>query len=136
LSEDQIVQKRGDLALKDSGWVKKLFNSIDAMDVGAFLDFLEDDARFRFGSAQAVAGKEAVREAIEGFFASIKGLRHEIVETWFHGETVICQGRVTYTRIDDSSVTLPFVNILRIRGDRIGEYLIYIDINPLYSTAS
>ena len=122
--------------MKDSGWVKKLFNSIDAMDVGAFLDFLEDDARFRFGSEQAVAGKRAVREAIEGFFASIKGLRHEILETWFHTETVICQGRVTYTRIDDSSVTIPFVNVLRMRGDRIREYLIYIDINPLYSATS
>ncbi len=122
--------------MKDSGWVKKLFNSVDAMDVGAFLDFLEDDACFRFGSAPAVAGKGAVREAIESFFASIKGLRHEIVETWFHGETVICQGQVTYTRIDDSSVTLPFVNVLRMREDRIGEYLIYIDIKPLYSNAS
>ena len=106
------------------------------MDVGAFLVFFEDDASFRFGSEQAVAGKAAVREAIEGFFATIKRLRHEILDTWFHTETVICQGQVTYTRTDDSSVTIPFVNVLRMGGDRISEYLIYIDINPLYSTSS
>ena len=128
--------EKGDLVLKDVGWVKRLFRSVDAMDVETFLDFLEDDARFRFGSEQAVEGKDVIRETLEGFFASIKGLRHEILETWFHAETVICQGQVTYTRTDDSSVTIPFVNVLHMRKDRIREYLIYVDISPLYSAAS
>jgi ketosteroid isomerase-like protein len=122
--------------LEDADWVRKLFSSVDDMDTEAFLDFLEDDALFRFGSEQGVTGKEAIRETIEGFFASIKGLRHEILETWFEAGTVICQGEVTYTRTDDSNITIPFVNILRMSGNRIREYLIYIDIKPLYSPAS
>ena len=122
--------------MEDAGWVKRLFSSVDNMDTEAFLDFLADDALFRFGSEQAVTGKEAIRETIDGFFASIKGLRHEILETWFEAGTVICQGEVTYTRKDDSDITIPFVNILRMGGNRIREYLIYIDIKPLYSPAS
>ncbi|MBW7990226.1 MAG: nuclear transport factor 2 family protein [Planctomycetes bacterium] len=122
--------------MKDAGWVERLFSSVDNMDTEAFLDFLEDDASFRFGSEDAVTGKEAIRETIEGFFASIKGLRHEILETWFEGETVICQGEVTYTRANDSNITIPFVNILGMGGNRIREYLVYIDIKPLYSPAS
>lgn len=102
------------------------------MDTEAFLGFLEDDARFRFGNAPAVIGKEAIRDTIDGFFASIRGLKHSIVETWFQGQAVICQGQVTYTRTDGSEVTIPFVNIWRMRNSRIGEYLIYIDINPLW----
>ena len=121
--------------MEDAGWVKRLFSSIDNMDTEAFLSFLEDDALFRFGSEQVVTGKEAIGETIGGFFASIKGLRHDILEIWFEAGTVICRGEVTYTRIDDSDVTLPFVDILRMRGKRIGEYLIYIDIKPLYSPA-
>ena len=121
--------------MEDAGWVKRLFSSVDNMDTEAFLDFLEDDALFRFGSEQAVTGKEAIRETIEGFFASIKGLRHEILEIWFEAGAVICQGEVTYTRSDDSDITIPFVNILRMGGNRIREYLIYIDIKPLYSPA-
>ena len=121
--------------MENAGWVKRLFSSVDNMDTEAFLDFLEDDALFRFGSEEAVTGKEAIRETIEGFFASIKGLRHEILETWFETGTVICQGEVTYTRKDDSDITIPFVNILRMGGNRIREYLIYIDIKPLYSLA-
>jgi ketosteroid isomerase-like protein len=124
-----------EFALEDASWIERLFNSVDGMDTETFLGFLEDDAIFRFGSEQAVTGKEAIRETIESFFASIKGLRHEILESWFEGETVICQGEVTYTRTDDSDVTIPFVNILRMGGNRIREYLIYIDIKPLYSPA-
>ncbi len=122
--------------MEDAGWVRELFSSVDNMDTEAFLDFLEDDALFRFGSEQTITGKEAIRETIEAFFASIKGLRHEILETWFEAGTVICQGEVTYTRKDDSDVTIPFVNILRMGSNRIREYLIYIDIKPLYSPAS
>ena len=122
--------------MEDADWIKRLFNSIDTMDTELFLAFLEDDALFRFGSEEIVRGKEAIGKTIDGFFASIKGLSHEIMETWFETGTIICQGEVTYTRRDDSKITLPFVDIFRMRGNRIKEYLIYMDINPLYSTAS
>ncbi len=117
--------------MQDTGWVKQLFDSVDAMDTEGFLGYLEEDALFRFGSAPAATGKEAIRETLDGFFASIKGLRHEILETWFQGESVICHGKVTYTRTDGSDVTIPFANIWHMRGERIREYLIYIDIAPL-----
>jgi ketosteroid isomerase-like protein len=122
--------------LVDAGWIKRLFSSVDNIDTEAFLSFLEDDALFRFGNEQVVSGKEAICKTLEEFFASIKGLRHEILETWFEAGTVICQGEVTYTRTDDSDIMIPFVNIFRMQGNRIREYLIYIDIKPLYSTDS
>ena len=124
-------EKRG-FVVEETGWVKELFASADAMDTEAFLGFLTNDARFRFGGASVVVGKEAIRTAIDGFFASIKGLRHDIVETWVHSQTVICHGDVTYTRTDGSEVTIPFVTIWRMQDSRIKEYLIYIDINPLW----
>ena len=121
------------IEVEDAGWVRQLFDCVDAMDTEGFLGYLADDAIFRFGSSPAVAGKEAIGETVEGFFATIKGLSHEIVETWLQGETVICQGQVTYTRTDGSEVTIPFVNIWRMQGKLISEYLIYIDVTPLFS---
>lgn len=107
------------------------------MDVEAFLDFFENDASFRFSNAPAVKGKEAIRQAVGGFFASIGRLRHEILETWLEDKTVICRGDVTYTRTDGSKITLPFATIWKLAGERmIKEYLIYIDINPLFSAVS
>lgn len=114
--------------------VRRVLDSVDAKDTEAFLNFLEEEAQFRFGSAPAVTGKEAIRNAVDGFFTSVKRLRHEILETWSDAGTVICQGRVTYTRTDETEVTLPFVIIWRMRGELIKEYLIYIDIQPLYSS--
>lgn len=120
----------------DGDWIKRLFNSIDDMETETFLGFLEDDALFRFGSGPEVIGKEAIGKTIDDFFSSIKGLRHNIQEMWFENATVICQGEVIYTRTDDSEITIPFVDIFRMSGNLISEYLIYIDIQPLYSTDS
>jgi limonene-1,2-epoxide hydrolase len=123
------------LKLDDATFVRRVLDSVDAMETEDFLSFFDEEAQFRFGSAQTVTGKAAIREAVDGFFAGIKGLRHEILETWSDAGTVICQGQATYTRTDDSKVTLPFVTIWRMRGELIKEYLIYIDIQPLYSAA-
>jgi len=122
--------------LKDSNWVGQVFASVDAMDVEAFLNFLEDDGQFRFGSAPPVTGKEAIGQAVEGFFHSIGGLRHEVLETWFEDQAVIPRGDATYTRTDGSKITLPFVTVWKLGGERIREYLIYMDINPLFSAVS
>ncbi|MHC4843697.1 MAG: nuclear transport factor 2 family protein [Planctomycetota bacterium] len=119
--------------MEETDRVKDVFESIDAMDTKGFLDFLTDDARFRFGSAEVTVGKEAIERSIEDFFGQIKGLQHRIIETWSGPEAVICQGEVIYARYDDSQVTVPFVNIWSMEKDLIKEYLIYIDISPLYS---
>ena len=118
--------------METPNWCQQLFERIDAMDADGFVSFLTDDAQFRFGNAQEVTGKEKIREAIAGFFASIKGLRHHILRTWVHPEAVICQGEVTYTRTDDSQITIPFVNLFSMEGDYINHYHIYIDITPLH----
>lgn len=121
------------IELVDTGWVREILDSVDAMDTEGFVGYLADDAIFRFGSSPVVAGKEAIGEAVGSFFASIKGLKHEILETWRQGNAVICQGQVIYTRKDGSDVTIPFVDIWRMRGELIGEYLIYLDIGPLWT---
>jgi ketosteroid isomerase-like protein len=131
----QKIQDRS-LVMEDAGWVRRLFAAVDAQDIETFLSFLRDDARFRFGNAPAVTGKDAIRAALAAFFASIRGLRHEIPHIWFPAETVICEGESTYTRTDGTTVTIPFVTVWRMRGDRIQDYRIYIDMQPLFAPAS
>lgn len=119
--------------MEQPAWVRQLFQSIDAMDSKTFVTFLADDAQFKFGNAPAAVGKHVIHQAVEGFFQSIKRISHNNLRTWTHPDTVICQGEVTYTRHDGSQLTLPFVNVFGMKGDRIKDYLIYIDINPLYA---
>ena len=115
------------------GWVDDLFAAIDAMDTGRFLTYLSENARFRFGSNDVVTGREAIGQAVDAFFASIGGLEHRLLETWVHPTTTVCQGEVTYTRKDGSKVTLPFVDVFRMDGELVQEYLIHMDIGPLFS---
>ncbi len=120
--------------MESPSWVNQLFQSIDAMDTNRFLSFINNDAQFRFGNAPPVVGKEAIGQAVDGFFASIKAIEHRLLDTWTHPDAVICQGEVTYTRHDNSHVTLPFVNVFGMKGNLVKDYLIYMDINPLYGS--
>jgi limonene-1,2-epoxide hydrolase len=74
-----------------------------------------------------------VRAAVESFFDSILGLSHSIDRTLGEGNTLVCEGEVTYTRHDGRIVVVPFVDVFEYEGEQIAEYKIYIDISPLYA---
>ena len=122
------------------GPLRDLFARIDARDADGFAGFLSEDAVLRFGSAPPVHGADAIRQAIGAFFESIKALSHEIDYTAEIDGRVVCEGHVTYTRHDDSRITLPFIDVLvRAPSTRAGltidDYRIYMDVAPLYASA-
>ncbi len=109
-----------------------LFAAIDARDGDAFVAFLTPNGSFRFGSAPAARGRDAIRDAVAGFFSSIAGCRHTLDKTIRDGNTIVCEGMVTYLRLDDLEVSVPFIDVFELDGDLIDQYKIYIDISPLY----
>ncbi len=111
----------------------ELFGAVDARDAAAFAAFLAADGEFRFGNAPPVVGRDAVRDAVAGFFAAIGGCRHRLLRTWQSEGAVACEGEVTYTRRDGSQLTLPFANVFVLRGNEIASYRIYIDNAPLFA---
>lgn len=116
------------------GMLDELFAAIDARDSERFVGFLADDARFRFGSAPVVEGRDAIRDAVEQFFQSIQALEHRIGQVIESGNTLVCEGEVVYTRHDGTTIGLPFADVFELAGDRITEYKIYMDINPLFAS--
>lgn len=115
-------------------WVKRLFETIDKKDENGFASFLTDDAVFRFGNADPVQGKKPVRDTVGGFFESIAGLRHDVERVWTQEDAVICDGHVTYTRHDNTTLKVRFADVFVMRGDLVREYNIYIDVSTLYNT--
>lgn len=122
------------MEIKDK--IHELFRTIDEMDSDKFVTFLTEDAQFRFGNAPSVIGKAAIRDAVAGFFSTIKSISHNCVNLWVVSDNVLYEGEVTYTRHDGSTLTLPFVNKFKIANDKIKDYFIYIDITPLYAPAN
>lgn len=114
-------------------WLDDLFAAIDRKDTDAFLGFLTDDAQFRFGSAAAVRGAAAIRAAVDGFFSTINSSTHALTNTLTNESTLVCEGEVTYRRMNNSEVTLPFTNVFALDDKLISQYKIYIDIAPLFA---
>ncbi len=117
----------------DSAWWGRLFAAIDSKDTAAFLEFLAPDAEFRFANAPVAQGHAAIGAMVSGFFGIIGGSRHRLIRSWKDADTAVCEGEVTYTRLDGSTLTLPFANVFYLRGERIGRYLIFIDNSALFS---
>lgn len=110
-----------------------LFAAIDSNDAASFVSYLTEDAVFRFGSAPPVRGRQAIAEAVDGFFTTIAGCRHDIAHSFGHESTLLCEGEVTYRRHDGSEISLPFADVFEYEGDLIAHYKIYLDIGPLYA---
>jgi len=111
----------------------RLFATIDAKDAAGFAAFLTPDGEFRFGNAPPVVGRAAIEAAVGGFFSAIGASRHRLVQTWQRPGAVACEGEVTYTRLDGSRLTVPFVNVFALRGAEIASYRIFIDNSPLFA---
>ena len=109
-----------------------LFAAIDSNDGSAFGAFLTEDARFRFGSAPAIDGRSSIVAGVDAFFDSIGGCRHRVDKVLSDADTLVCEGEVSYTRLDGTTVSVPFVDVFELDGALIRDYKIYIDIGPLY----
>ncbi len=112
---------------------RPIFADIDSFDPDRFVANLTPDAVFRFGNGNPVIGREAVREAVAGFFATIDGLSHHVLNTWQFGDTLVAQIDVEYTRKDGKTVTVPNADILLFDGDLVRDWQIYIDLAPVFA---
>lgn len=114
--------------------VHSLFAAIDRGDIAALAALYADDIQFRFGSADPVVGQDAVLSTSEAFLGSLAGIRHEIEQLWqVDTDQIVATMTVHYTRADGGSLSLPCANTFRIRDNRISEYQIYMDVNPVFA---
>jgi hypothetical protein len=113
---------------------RKFFATVDTMDVAGIAPLFTDHGRVVFGNSQPMVGIDEIRTGITGFFATIAGLRHEIVNEWNVGDDAIFELKVTYERKDGQQVTIPCVTIFHTDdADKIDDYRVYFDVAPIYS---
>jgi limonene-1,2-epoxide hydrolase len=110
----------------------QLFIDIDSMEPDRFAAHLSQRVTMRFGNAEPIHGRDAVRDAWASFCREINGVTHDLLQQWTVEDATIVEARVTYRRRDDSQVTVPVVTIYRERDGEINDYRIYIDLAPLF----
>ena len=115
-------------------WLENIGRIIDSMDAKGFAALITEDGTFRFGNLPPFVGRKAIEECVAGFWSSIAGSQHQVVNYWEGPDSVVWQGSVLYTRKDGRKVPVNFANIFNMRGDLIKDYLVYIDNTPLFSS--
>ena len=115
--------------------IMNLFKAIDSFDTNAFVSYLDEGSLLRFGNMPSVKGKAQIHQFIDGFFQSIKAIKHDQLEIWETSNDILMNGRVTYTRHDDSELIVHFANTFKLAGNKISDYLIFVDTSELYKEA-
>lgn len=114
-------------------WLVEMFAAVDAFDVDTFLTFLSPDCEFRFANNPSLYGHDAIRGMLEGLFSAIKGVSHDDVEAWVTPDATICTGKVTYVRLNDTTLTVPFAVIFRLDHKLVRQYMIFVDNSQLFA---
>jgi uncharacterized protein (TIGR02246 family) len=115
--------------------INQVFTLVDQRDADGFAALFAPDGRFTFGNAEPVLGRPAIAEGVTAFFASIRSVRHRIVNHWEVGADTVVELTVDYHRLDGKTVTVPAVSIwTREGGDLITDYRIFVDLAPLFAT--
>lgn len=114
------------------GWLIDMYAAVDVFDLNTFLTFVSPDCAFYFANAEPIYGHEAIRAALSGLFAALKAISHHDLEAWVTPDATICSGRVTYTRPDDSQLTVPFAVIFKLDHQLVYDYRIFVDNSQLF----
>jgi ketosteroid isomerase-like protein len=113
----------------------RVFAAVDARDAAEFSRFFTDEGRLVFGNAEPIVGTAAIVEGVDQFFATIKGLHHQVVNEWVTGADTVVELQVTYERLDGRSVSIPAVSIWHVDQDGlIDDYRIFFDLTPVYAS--
>ncbi len=115
-------------------FVTEVYQSIDQADAVKFASYLTPTGSFRFANHPPVTGNQAVEAFVDGFFKSLKGIRHSDLEYWATEEVLFVNGTVTYTRHNDTTLALPFSCTWKMKELLIDQYLIFIDSSELYQS--
>ncbi len=111
--------------------IKDLYESIDAKKTNYLDQILAEQVQFRIGNYDIVSGKQAVLAANQEFFTSIDKMSHTIDNVWAVKDDIICNGQVSYVRLDGSEFSVTFATTLKLQENRIIDYLVYVDISGL-----
>jgi hypothetical protein len=100
-------------------------------DIQKFLGFFTETTVFRMGNGELVVGRDAITQWTAGYLSSVTGTTHDVKQIWQDDAAFAVQMDVTYQMKSGQSITLPAVTEMRLDGELLTHYLIYIDASPV-----
>ena len=113
-------------------FTRELFRRVDALDAGPYARLFAPEARLSFANNPPLTGPDEIERGMRGFFATIAGVRHTIVDEWQVEGTVIVELAAAHVRRDGQQVTIPVAVIYRRDADGlIAEMRVFADLGPV-----
>lgn len=115
-------------------WLRDYYDDVDNLRMDAFLARNTDTATLTFGNHPPAVGKAQIRAAINAFWDTIHGLRHNFthVHQGANGVTIV-EATVDYTRKDGAVVSARAASVLVRDGDLVTDLRVYVDLAPVYA---
>lgn len=111
-----------------------VFAIVDSMELAPLGELFTDDGSLYFGNMAALIGPEQIRAGVGGFYQTIGGLSHTILDEWTFGDDTIVRAEATYDRKDGRQVTIPVVSTWRHHpSGKLSDYRVYFDLTPVYA---
>ncbi|MBH8574397.1 nuclear transport factor 2 family protein [Nostocaceae cyanobacterium CENA369] len=114
--------------------VETLFDAMKRKDWTTIKSCLTEDVFYRVGSSEPVHGPEEVQKYLSGLY-EIASFEYADVRQVLEPEgQVIFEMESHYRRLaDNRPISFACTDILRVRGDKIREWRVYVDISPLFA---
>lgn len=117
-----------------SEFTSRVFALVDTTDATGFSQLFAPQGRLRFAHNEPMTGPDAIEAGVKGFFTTIKGLHHTLLNEWVDGADTVVELSVDYDRLDGRTVTVPVVSIWHIdESGLIDDYRVYFDLAPVYA---
>jgi ketosteroid isomerase-like protein len=114
-------------------YASEVYEAVDSKDEQRLARFLTETCTFVYANSDPVIGRANIAESSKNFMALIAGMKHQLLDVWAFDDVIVSGLEVTYTRKDESTLTVPAVTIWRVRDRQIDDYRIYIDVAPLFA---
>lgn len=111
-----------------------LFDSMMKNDWSTFRTCLTDDVVYRVGSTESMYGIDAVVSFLQDLYTQIKMLPPDIHQVVELENQVIYEFETHYLRLkDNKQVNFACTDVLRMDGDKIKDWRVYVDLSPMYA---
>ena len=119
--------------MSNSEIVTRAFAAVEANDVNGYVALFTDDAFYKAANFDPVIGPDGIRKFAAPVMEMFEKVTHDVVGMWEDGNTVIAEVMLTYRRRDAKVVTVPCVDVIKLRGDKIASLQAYVDLSPAFA---
>ena len=118
-------------------WAREFFSVVDSRKPEKIATYMTDNVRLQMANMDPSIGVEALTAAFQGAADRFKSISHNIQGIWTGqwelGDVVSVEAIVTYELPGGRTVSIPCTSTLRMKGDKIADYRIFIEPSPAFT---